>query len=89
MLYIAASLALVSMAPYTVISSTAGFASAFTYAGYDWASQLVQAGEVTTLPLVVLISLLAQPRLMVSQKDNERKKKKKGSQVFVERQYNF
>tara|TARA_B110000971_G_C19865646_1_gene433726 strand:- start:130 stop:348 length:219 start_codon:yes stop_codon:yes gene_type:complete len=31
-----------------------------------WAAQIAAAGEVITLPLVVLISLLAQPRLFAA-----------------------
>jgi amino acid transporter len=62
-LYVLASIALVGMVPYQDISDTSGFPAAFATRGIAWAAQLTAAGEVITLPVVVLISLLAQPRL--------------------------
>jgi amino acid transporter len=62
-LYILASIALVGMVPYDEISDTSGFPAAFSSLGVTWAAQVTAAGEVITLPVVVLISLLAQPRL--------------------------
>ncbi len=41
-----------------------GFSDAFKDRGHRWAQQFVAIGELVTLPLVVLISFLAQPRLL-------------------------
>ncbi|KAL7476363.1 hypothetical protein ACHAW6_002232 [Cyclotella cf. meneghiniana] len=62
-LYVSASLALVGMQNYTEISSESGYPMAFHSNGVVWASQLTAAGEVITLPVVVLVSLVMQPRL--------------------------
>ena len=51
------------MLPYGDISPTAGFPDAFQQRGWDWAARITATGEVLTLPIVVVISLLAQPRL--------------------------
>jgi amino acid transporter len=61
--YILASIALSGMLPYQEISDTSGFPNAFASRGIPWAANLAAFGEVFTLPVVVLISLLAQPRL--------------------------
>ncbi|KAE9181131.1 hypothetical protein PF004_g24644 [Phytophthora fragariae] len=55
-----ASLALSGLVPYRQARS---FGAGFDYAGKDWAAQIVRAGETCTMPLVVLVSFLAQPRL--------------------------
>ncbi|KAJ0406993.1 hypothetical protein ATCC90586_009213 [Pythium insidiosum] len=39
------------------------FPAGFTHQGLKWAATIVRAGEVGTMPVVVLISFLAQPRL--------------------------
>jgi basic amino acid/polyamine antiporter, APA family len=64
--YILAAVALTGMLPYTEISPTAGFPDAFRTRGWEVAAQVTAAGEVLTLPVVVLISLMAQPRLTLS-----------------------
>ena len=56
-----ASLSLAGLQPYMFITS--GFGGAFLANGWVWASWIVQVGELLTLPLVVLVCLLAQPRL--------------------------
>ena len=61
--YVLGALALTGMLPSTEISVTSGFPEAFASRGWGWAAQLTAFGEVATLPVVVLISLLAQPRL--------------------------
>jgi len=48
------------------ISQTSGFPAAFATRGVGWAAQVTAIGEIVTLPVVVLISLLAQPRLFCS-----------------------
>ena len=62
-LYIAAAVALTGMIDYTQISPESGFPEAFAARGVMWAAQLTAAGEVFTLPVVVLISVILQPRL--------------------------
>lgn len=63
LLYVFAAWALVGMQPYQAISPAAGFSEAFRDRGVRWAADTVAVGELVTLPLVVLVSLLAQPRL--------------------------
>lgn len=58
-----ATLALVGTQSYTDESTTDGFSVAFRYRGLEWAAQIVSVGEIIALPLVVLVSFLAQPRL--------------------------
>eukprot|EP00986_Skeletonema_menzelii_P007957 scaffold3197_cov153-Skeletonema_menzelii.AAC.1 len=62
-LYIAAAISLVGMQYYTDISPESGFPEAFKSNNVEWAAQLTAAGEVVTLPVVVLISIIIQPRL--------------------------
>jgi len=62
-LYIAAAVALTGMQHYTEISPESGFPEAFKARGVMWAAQLTAAGEICTLPVVVLISVILQPRL--------------------------
>jgi hypothetical protein len=61
--YVVATLALTGMQPYTEISPVSGFPSAFYAIGLPWAGQVSAIGEIVTLPIVVLISIMAQPRL--------------------------
>ena len=63
-LSIVASLALVGMCSYTQIDSDAGFASGFRALDWNAIAHITQAGEVLTLPIVVFIAFLAQPRLL-------------------------
>lgn len=62
-LYVLSALALVGMQDSASIDPDSGFSQAFGAGGWAWAQHLVAAGELATLPLVVLISFLAQPRL--------------------------
>ena len=61
--YVAATLALAGLLPYTDISPVGGFPDAFETRGVDWAASAMAIGEVGTLPLVVLVAVMAQPRL--------------------------
>lgn len=65
-LYILASISLTGMLPYNEISETSGFPAAFESRGVTWAANISAFGEVFTLPVVVLISLMAQPRLQLA-----------------------
>jgi len=62
-LYITAAVALTGMLDFSEISVESGFPEAFKSRGVEWAAQLTAAGEVFTLPVVVLISCILQPRL--------------------------
>ena len=62
-LYMVAAVALTGMVPYEYISETSPFPDGFRYRGVEWASHLSAIGEIVTLPLVVLVSIMAQPRL--------------------------
>lgn len=62
-LYIFAALMLTGMEPYNEISETSGFPEAFRANNVNWAAQLCAAGEVFTMPIIVLIGVMAQPRL--------------------------
>jgi APA family basic amino acid/polyamine antiporter len=64
--YMMAALALTGMQKYSDIDDVSGFPSAFASNGAQWAMQLTAAGEIITLPVVVLISLMAQPRLQAA-----------------------
>lgn len=64
--YVMASLALTGMLPFDEISATSGFPAAFYSRGISWAGTLTAVGEILTLPVVVIISLMAQPRLTYS-----------------------
>ena len=63
-IYIMAALALSGMQPYEDISEASGFPEAFRSLGLSWAANIAALGEIICLPLVVLICLLAQPRLL-------------------------
>lgn len=62
-LSVLASLALVGMQRWSSIDPENGFSDAFRARDWAFAQHLVSTGEVVTLPLVVLVSFLAQPRL--------------------------
>lgn len=62
-LYVLAALALTGMLPWEEIDATSGFPQAFAERQWPWAASITAWGEVLTLPVVVLISLMAQPRL--------------------------
>ncbi|OQR80533.1 Amino Acid-Polyamine-Organocation (APC) Family, partial [Thraustotheca clavata] len=60
-----ASLALSGMIPYNANPENGFYFSAgFQYEGYNWAATVVHIGEVCTMPIVVLVSFLAQPRVL-------------------------
>jgi len=62
-LYITASIGLVGMVPFEEISETSGFPNGFRYRGVEWAAQVAAIGELVALPFVVLVTIMAQPRL--------------------------
>jgi amino acid transporter len=62
-LYIVATVVLTGMQPWEDISSTSGFPAAFYAIDAGIAGQITALGEILTLPCVVLITIMAQPRL--------------------------
>lgn len=62
-IYMIATLVLTGMQDWTEISSVSGFPTAFYANNADWAGELTAIGEILTLPLVVLVQVLVQPRL--------------------------
>jgi len=62
-LYCGASVGLVGMVPYHEISETSGFPDGFRTRGIAWAAEITRLGELAVLPLVVLVTIMAQPRL--------------------------
>lgn len=63
LLYASATLFLTGMQYYTDISPVSGFPDAFRAVGAHYIAEFVSVGEIVTLPLVVLVTLMAQPRL--------------------------
>jgi len=63
LLYVVAAFALTGMQPYQKMIGEQGFPGAFRYNGVSWAAQISAAGEIVTLPIVVLVVLMGQPRL--------------------------
>ena len=62
-LYIGCSVGLAGMVPYELISETSGFPEGFRFLGRNIAANFTAIGELIVLPLVVLVTILAQPRL--------------------------
>ncbi len=63
LLYCLASWALVGMEYYPLIDPDSGFSIAFRDNGWLWAADLIAIGEIVTLPLAALVSMIAQPRI--------------------------
>lgn len=62
-LYITAALSLTGMQSYEDISPVSGFPAAFRANGATIAAQIASLGEVLTLPVVVPLTIIGQPRL--------------------------
>jgi APA family basic amino acid/polyamine antiporter len=62
-IYMIATLVLTGMQDWTEISPVSGFPTAFYANHANWAGELTAMGEILTLPLVVLVQVLVQPRL--------------------------
>ena len=69
-LYIVAAISLTGMQPYNEISSTTGYASAFIYNDQVWAANICAYGQLICLPVVSLITVMAQPRLQLAMAEN-------------------
>lgn len=59
--YMVASLVLTGMQSYEDISSVSGFPAAFYARNVNVAAQITALGEIITLPLVILITMMIQP----------------------------
>lgn len=62
-IYCIAGLSLSGVLPYMQLDPDSGFSEAFRARGLLWAYDITAVGEIVTLPLVVLVSFIAQPRL--------------------------
>ncbi|KAL7569092.1 hypothetical protein ACA910_016928 [Epithemia clementina (nom. ined.)] len=62
-LYCAANWFLTGMQPYHEISAVSAFPDAFRSVGANMLAEFVSIGEIVTLPIVVLVTIMAQPRL--------------------------
>jgi len=62
-LYVVATLALTGMIRYDQISAVAGFPDAFRDRGAVVVAQVVALGEIITMPIVILVTVMVQPRL--------------------------
>jgi len=65
-LYIMAAVVLTGMAPYNELDQAAPFAYAFSKHHVTWATAVVSAGAIAGITSVLLVSLLAQPRIFFS-----------------------
>eukprot|EP00934_Nitzschia_sp_Nitz4_P009266 Nitzschia sp. Nitz4//scaffold326_size20077//545//1918//NITZ4_008708-RA/size20077-processed-gene-0.44-mRNA-1//-1//CDS//3329547918//9256//frame0 len=63
LVYVLSALVLTGMLPYDEISSVSGFPDAFRQRGAPLLAQLTALGEIVTLPIVVLLTIMCQPRL--------------------------
>lgn len=64
LLYVAVSLVVVGMQPYTELSTAAPLADAFTAVGQPWAAALISIGAIAGLTTVVMILMLGQTRVL-------------------------
>ena len=62
--YTVSAFSLTGMQPYQDISSISGFPAAFNYNNAGFSAQVTALGELGTLPIVVLLLIMAQPRLL-------------------------
>ena len=62
-LYVLATLALTGMMQYDQISTVAGFPDAFRDRGAVVVAQVAALGEIITMPIVILVTVMVQPRL--------------------------
>ena len=65
-LYILAAVVITGMVPYQELNQSAPFAYAFSKYHVAWATAVVSAGAIAGITSVLLVSLLAQPRIFFS-----------------------
>ena len=64
LLYLAAALVLLGMAPYTLVDPNSPFSTVFRQAGRPWAADVVAVGAMIGITSVLYMLLLAQPRVL-------------------------
>ncbi|MFA5111911.1 MAG: amino acid permease [Desulfobaccales bacterium] len=64
LIYLAAALVLVGMAPYSQVNPDAPFSTVFRQVGLSWAADLVGLGAIIGITSVLYMLLLAQPRVL-------------------------
>lgn len=62
-IYVIAALILAGMVPYENISPVSGFPAAFAAHNANFVAQITAMGEIVTLPVVILLTIMCQPRL--------------------------
>jgi len=65
-LYICAALVLTGMVPYNLLADMAPFSFAFGHIGLSWVKSLIAVGAIVSITSVLLVSLMAQPRIFFS-----------------------
>ena len=65
-LYIAVTIVLTGMVPYTEIDKDAPIAAAFERAGLRWAQFIISLGAVAGITSVMLVLMLSQPRVLLA-----------------------
>src|SRR5207253_9938335 len=65
-LYIAVTLVITGMLPYTELSLNAPIANAFVYLKLEAASVIITIGALTGITSVLLVMLLSQPRVLLA-----------------------
>ena len=65
-LYIAAAAVITGMVPYSQLNQSAPFAYAFSQHQVVWATAIVSVGAIAGITSVLLVGLLAQPRIFFS-----------------------
>jgi len=65
-LYICAALVLTGLVPYHLLAVPAPYSFAFGQVGLSWAQGLIAVGAIMGITSVLLVSLLAQPRIFFS-----------------------
>ena len=66
LLYVGVSLVLTGMVPYHLIDVHAPLSTAFTNRGHQWAGVLIAIGAVVGMTSVLLVTIMAQPRIFLA-----------------------
>src|SRR5690606_39686032 len=88
-LYVATSLVVVGMAPYTELATDAEpegrktLATAFSLHGVDWAAGVISIGALAGLTTVVMVLLLGQQRVFLAMSRDGRSEERRVGEVLV------
>ena len=66
LLYVAVSLVLVGMVPYSTIDPAVGVSAAFGANGLVWAEYIIDLGALVGMTSVLLVTMMGQPRVMLA-----------------------